>query len=318
MGYGLMFLLYEPISFINSSLRASLAHQPHLSTLLRLLASVPTMPARFTTSFLGPFTSSLPLFTPMGLLLNSLEFLGPFTTSLPPIPLLGLLAFKLAHWVYQFIPWASSAHLLLIYLSFFPWGLLLCSSGFLVLFTPFLPLFISMGLLAINPAASARWACFLIFLLFCPSFPSHLLYCWASFAVRLFVKNEHQHWAPKAYGLLLQFICNTYVNFFPFFFFFCGFFKRWTPPCFLFCHEQAYLLEFYSLAVILKCNLRFINAMLFLMANPLPPFTSLLFVLAFSFLFLILFPTFSQYFLSCSLYHLTFPKFLYPSPLPFN
>ena len=97
MGYGLMFLLYEPISFINSSLRASLAHQPHLSTLLRLLASVPTMPARFTTSFLGPFTSSLPLFTPMGLLLNSLEFLGPFTTSLPPIPLLGLLAFKLAH-----------------------------------------------------------------------------------------------------------------------------------------------------------------------------------------------------------------------------
>ena len=37
-----------------------------------------------------------------------------------------------------------------------------------------------------------------------------------------------------------------------------------------------------------------------------------------NFLFLILFPTFSQSFLSCSLFCLTFPKFIYPSPLPFN
>ena len=125
MGYGLMFLLYEPISFINSSLRASLAHQPHLSTLLRLLASVPTMPARFTTSFIGLSRSIYLLFTsftPMGLLLNSLGFLGPFTTSWPFITILGLLAIKLAHWVYQFILWASPTHLLLLYLLLFPWA----------------------------------------------------------------------------------------------------------------------------------------------------------------------------------------------------
>ena len=42
--------------------------------------------------FLGPFTSSLHLFTLMGLLLNSLGLLGPFTLSLPLITLMGLLA----------------------------------------------------------------------------------------------------------------------------------------------------------------------------------------------------------------------------------
>ena len=73
----------------------------------------PVLPLH-SSGFLSPFTASLPLFTPMGLLLNSSEFLDPFTTSLPLIPLLGLLAFKLAHWFYQFIPWASSAHLLLL------------------------------------------------------------------------------------------------------------------------------------------------------------------------------------------------------------
>ena len=60
----------------------------------------------------------------MGLLPYSLGFLGPFTTSLPLITLVGFLAIILAmsaHWVYHFIPWASSAHLLLFYLSLFPW-----------------------------------------------------------------------------------------------------------------------------------------------------------------------------------------------------
>ena len=37
----------------------------------------------YSLGSLGPFTSSLPLFTPMGLLLHSLCFPSPFTTSLP-------------------------------------------------------------------------------------------------------------------------------------------------------------------------------------------------------------------------------------------
>ena len=50
--------------------------------------------------------------------------------------------------------------------------------------------------------------------------------------------------------------CNSYENIYANFF--CKFFKQWTLPCFLFCHEQACLFEFTSLAVILKHNLHFI------------------------------------------------------------
>ena len=69
----------------------------------------------------------------MNLLIHFLGFPNPFTSSLPFIVLMGLL---------------------------------LHSLGFLGPFTPTLPLLILMGLLAINPAISACWACFLIPLLF--------------------------------------------------------------------------------------------------------------------------------------------------------
>ena len=91
--------------------------------LLGLLANILAMPACFTTSFIGISRSIYLLFTsftPMGLLLNSLGFLSPFTTSWPFITILDLLAIKPAHWVYQFILWASPIQLLLLYLLLFP------------------------------------------------------------------------------------------------------------------------------------------------------------------------------------------------------
>ena len=92
--------------------------------------------------------------------------------------------------------------------------------------------------------------------------------------------------------MLLQFICEYLCKFLSFHFSFRGFFKWWTIPCFLFCHEQACLFEFHSLVVILKHNLCFINAVLLLMADLLPPFKPLLFVLAFEFYFSHTFPNF--------------------------
>ena len=76
-------------------------------------------------------------FTPMSLLLNPLGFLGPITTSLSLIIFSGLLAFKPTQLIYQFIFWASPAHLLPLYLLLFslayyfiPW----VSSAHLLLF----------------------------------------------------------------------------------------------------------------------------------------------------------------------------------------
>ena len=81
--------------FINPLYRDSLAHLPCIYLFWAcwptFLPCQPILPL-YSLGFLGPFTSSLPLFTPMGLLLNSLDFLNPFTTSLPRITLLGLLA----------------------------------------------------------------------------------------------------------------------------------------------------------------------------------------------------------------------------------
>ena len=115
----------------------------HVFTSFRLIGQC----SRHTSPFYHfiPWNSSanlllLPLFTPMYLLLNSLGFLNPFTTSLPLIILLDLLAFKLAHWVYQFIPWASLTHLLVLYFSLFPWAyyfIFWASSAHLLLFTSF-------------------------------------------------------------------------------------------------------------------------------------------------------------------------------------
>ena len=80
----------------------------------------------YSLGFLSLFTSSLPLFTLMGLLLNSLGFLNPFTTFLPFITHMGLLTI---------IP-ATSAQL----------SLPLYSLGFLNSFASYLPLIIPMGL----------------------------------------------------------------------------------------------------------------------------------------------------------------------------
>ena len=64
-------------------------------------------------------------------------------------------------------------------------------------------------------------------------------------------------------------------------FLFASFFEQWAPPYFLSCHEQCSLFEFPSLAVILKHNICFINTILLLAADPLSPFTLLLFSLVF-------------------------------------
>ena len=112
-------------------------------------------------------TTSLPIITLRAYwpLSQSIEF----TNSSPrlPRPHLLLLYHFLFSCIYYFIFWALSVHLLILYLFF-----------------------ILMGLLAINPAILAYWACFLIPLPF--SF-SHLLYCWASFVVGPFAINGHQH-----------------------------------------------------------------------------------------------------------------------------
>ena len=130
--------------FINLLLKASLAHFPHLYLFWALLPNIPTMPTHFTTSSLRlprPIYSFFTSFTLMGFLLDSLGFLGPITTNLPVItfqaywPLsqpneftnsfprlpqpINLLLFP---WAYYSIPWASSAHLLLLYLFLFLWA----------------------------------------------------------------------------------------------------------------------------------------------------------------------------------------------------
>ena len=89
---------------------------------------------------------------------------------------------------YHFILWASSAPFTSSLPLFTPLGLLLHSLGIISLFIFSLPLVIFMGLLAINPAIPAHWACFLISLPFCPLFSSYLFYCWTFSTVRPFVK----------------------------------------------------------------------------------------------------------------------------------
>ena len=79
----------------------------------------------YSLGFLGPFTTSLPLYCSYGLIghhschisslslpLYFLGFLGPFTSSLILIILM----------VYYFIYWVSLAHLLLLYLLLASWA----------------------------------------------------------------------------------------------------------------------------------------------------------------------------------------------------
>ena len=104
-----------------------------------LLACWPYWPIGLVTSFLGLPQPTYFIFTsysfheltschschvgPLGLLPLSLVFLGLFTSSLPLILPMSLLAFilaMLAYWACYLFPWISSAHLLHLYLLFFP------------------------------------------------------------------------------------------------------------------------------------------------------------------------------------------------------
>ena len=108
----------------------------------------------------------LPLFTLLGLLLDSLDFLGPFTTFLPLITFMGLLALILAMSTQLSLPLYSLGFLGLFTFSLsliIPIGLPFCSLGFLDLLTSSIPLVTFMGLLAINLATSTHQACYLIF-----------------------------------------------------------------------------------------------------------------------------------------------------------
>ena len=173
----------------------------HCKTRWRLLRYVHTMLAHWVYHFIHWASSThLPLFTPMGSLLDSLGFLGPITISLPLMGLLldslGFLSpliTSLPFYYYYGLIDPYSCHVSLLSLPFYflgfsgpftsslpliiPTSLLLHSLGFLGPLTPFLPLVTFIGLLAINPATSTHRACFLISLPFCPSFLSHLPYC---------------------------------------------------------------------------------------------------------------------------------------------
>ena len=84
---------------------------------------------------------------------------------------------------------------------------------------------------------------------------------------------------------------NIYIYIYIIYFFSTGFFEQWALPYFLSCHEQGCLFEFPNLAVILKHKFYFINTMLLLAVDPLPPFTSLLLSLVHK---LFPFPSFAQ------------------------
>ena len=129
----------------------------------------------FHYSFLGltrPIYFFFTSFTPMGFLLDPLGFLGPITTSLP------LIYFQ-AYWpLSQPNKFTNSfpglpRPIYFLFTSYYSYGLTTSFLGLLGSFTPSLPLFILVSLLAINPAISAYWACFLIPLLFSLS---HLCY----------------------------------------------------------------------------------------------------------------------------------------------
>ena len=158
--FAFLFISYYPVGlradvlaisthfFINPLLRASLAQFPLLYLFwaywLIFLPCQPILPL-YSLGFFNPFTTSLPLFTPMGLLLNSFGFLGLFTTLLRLITFLGLLAIKAnplslpIHSLGFSDPFTSFLSLII------PLGLLLHSLGFLGPFTTSLPLFYFRG-----------------------------------------------------------------------------------------------------------------------------------------------------------------------------
>ena len=154
---------------------ASPTDLPHLYLLFFLWASwllfLPCWPIGLATSFLELSRPIYFIFTsysshglascyschvgPLGLLPLFLGFLAPLISSLPLILLMGLLTVipaMLAHWTCYLFSWASLAHLLYLYLSFFPWACWLLFLpcwliGFTNLLLPFLFLFLSISLI---------------------------------------------------------------------------------------------------------------------------------------------------------------------------
>ena len=159
---------------------------------------IPVMSTRFTTLFLR--LSQLIYF-----FFTSFYSHGLVTKFLrPPRPFLLHLYLLLLLWAYWPLSLScQSIEFTNLFLGFpdpftfslpliIPNGLLFHSLGILGLFISSLPLVIFMGLLALTLATPTHWACFLISLLFFPSFSSHLLYCWASSTVGPFAKKGHQ------------------------------------------------------------------------------------------------------------------------------
>ena len=110
-------LLYFLLSMgLRATALAMPIHFPHLYLFWVLLVNILVVPAHF---ILWAFSAHLLLFTfftLMGFLLNPLGFFGPITIYLPLITFQILSFFP---WVYYFIPWVFSAHLLPLYLLLF-------------------------------------------------------------------------------------------------------------------------------------------------------------------------------------------------------
>ena len=137
---------------------------------------------------------------PLSLLFIFLGFLGPFTLSLLLIVPMGLLAVilaMLAHWVYYLFSWVSSTLLLCLYL-------LLCPRAYWLLFLPCWPIDCITSLLRL-PRPNSTFTSYCVYepvdCHSCHVGPLNLLsyfyhlfpYCWASSAIEFFVKNRYQH-----------------------------------------------------------------------------------------------------------------------------
>ena len=173
--YELIFLPYQPISSLIPCLGLP-SPTFHVFTSFELVSQHSCHIAHFTTLFLGLpwliyffFTS----FYSHGLVAKFLGLPWPFYYIFTSYYSLGLIdhcschATPLILLIYSLrFPGLFTSSLPLI----IPMDLLFHYLGFLSPFISSLPLAIFMGLLTINPATSAQWACFLISLLFFLSF----------------------------------------------------------------------------------------------------------------------------------------------------
>ena len=125
------------------------------------------------------------------------------------------------------------------------------------------------GLLTIIPAILAQWS------LFYHSLSPSFSYCWASSAIRHFCQKWASTFSPLSIWIAPAVHMRIYIYIYNIFFFH-GFFWPVGPALFSFLPWTGCLFEFPNLAVILKHKFYFINTMLLLAIDPLPPFTSLL------------------------------------------